>query len=264
MSDLPAPVDTLSESPPDVLAPVPTEGTYWVESRRPLSSLVFILPLLLAYEVGLLVLGHHAVRNGADAMLRHALDGIGFGQYYLLPLLTVSILLGWHHTTRQSWRLSRGVLSGMLAESALMALCLRLVLQLQGALFQQILAPTMQVSGGFSERLSDTVAQGVGFLGAGIYEELLFRLILVPSALAAFVAVGVPKRASLAAAIVVTSLIFSAAHYVGPYGDALQWFSFLFRFLAGVFFAVLFVYRGFGVAAGAHAGYDILVGLFHT
>lgn len=264
MSDLPAPVDTPPEAIPSELAPALDAGDYWTESRRPLSSLVFILPLLLVYEAGLVVLGPHAVRNGADALLRHALDGIGFGQYFLLPVLTVGILLGWHYTTRQPWRLARGVLSGMLVESVLMALCLRLVLQLQGALFQQIAAPALQWQSGTCAAFSDIVAQGVGFLGAGIYEELLFRLILVPLVGAALAAIGVPKRTSLTASILLTSLVFSAAHYVGPYGDALQWFSFLFRFLAGVFFAVLFVHRGFGVAAGTHAGYDILVGLFHA
>jgi membrane protease YdiL (CAAX protease family) len=69
-------------------------------------------------------------------------------------------------------------------------------------------------------------------------------------------------------AVLLTSLAFAAAHYAGPYGEPVQlfcstfWFSFSFRFLAGVFFGTLFVYRGFGVAAGTHAGYDILVGVF--
>jgi membrane protease YdiL (CAAX protease family) len=56
-------------------------------------------------------------------------------------------------------------------------------------------------------------------------------------------------------------VLFSAAHYVGPCGDPFRWLTFLFRFLAGVFFAVLFRYRGFGIAAGTHALYDVLVGL---
>ena len=60
-------------------------------------------------------------------------------------------------------------------------------------------------------------------------------------------------------AVLLTSTIFSAAHYLGPYGEAFDAFSFAFRFLAGAFFAVLFVYRGFGIAAGTHALYDIFV-----
>ena len=61
--------------------------------------------------------------------------------------------------------------------------------------------------------------------------------------------------------ITLTSLLFSAAHNIGPAGEPLRWFSFLFRFIAGVFFAILFVYRGYGIAVGTHALYDILIGL---
>ena len=49
-------------------------ATYWAESRRPFASLVFILPMLLAYEVGLLWLGSGGLRNGADVWLRQVLD----------------------------------------------------------------------------------------------------------------------------------------------------------------------------------------------
>jgi membrane protease YdiL (CAAX protease family) len=101
----------------------------------------------------------------------------------------------------------------------------------------------------------------VAFLGAGIYEEVLFRLMLLPCCVAALTRVGVPRAKSLVAAVIVTSLVFALAHYIGPHGDRWQSFSFLFRAVAGSFFATLFVYRGFGIAAGAHAGYDILVGL---
>jgi membrane protease YdiL (CAAX protease family) len=58
-----------------------------------------------------------------------------------------------------------------------------------------------------------------------------------------------------------TSVLFSAAHYVGPFAYDFDWFTFIFRTLAGIFFSLLFVYRGFGIAAGAHAGYDVLVGI---
>lgn len=51
-------------------------------------------------------------------------------------------------------------------------------------------------------------------------------------------------------------------HNIGPLGESFQWYTFCFRTTAGLFFAALFVYRGFGVAAGTHAAYDILVGLF--
>ncbi len=226
---------------------------YWAESRRPLASLVFIAPLLLAYETGVLILGPHAVRNGADAWLRQLLDLIGFGQYFLLPLLTTGTLLGWHYVTRQPWRLSRGLFWGMVGECLLLAFCLRLLSQLQGILVQTMMEPI-----GLS--ISHAMAVVVGFLGAGIYEELLFRLILLSLAVWGLKHLGLGPGPRMAAAVLLTSLLFAAAHYVGQHGEPLDGYSFLFRFLAGGFFSILFVCRGFGIAAGTHAGYDILVG----
>jgi hypothetical protein len=54
---------------------------------------------------------------------------------------------------------------------------------------------------------------------------------------------------------------FAAAHHVGPYGEPMNPYVFLFRAIAGLYFTVLFIARGFGIAVGAHAGYDILVGV---
>jgi len=62
-------------------------------------------------------------------------------------------------------------------------------------------------------------------------------------------------------AVFTTSVLFSAAHYVGPAADHLNLFSFVFRATAGVFFALLFVARGFGITAGSHAAYDLFVGV---
>lgn len=229
--------------------------TYWVESRRPLASLVFIAPLLVAYETGVLLLGTEQVRNGADVWLRQLLDLVGFGQYFLLPALTVSTLLAWHYLTREPWQLSRGLVSGMAAESIALAVCLRLILHAQGLFFPQWPAP-LTVS------LGPVMVRAVSYLGAGIYEELLFRLMLLAPMAWGLRRLGSKPAASCIAAVVVTSLLFTAAHHVGPGGYHFVWFDFVFRFLAGVFFSILFLYRGFGIAAGAHAGYDILVGAF--
>jgi membrane protease YdiL (CAAX protease family) len=224
---------------------------YWRESRQPWTSLVFIAPLLAVYEAGVLLLG---VQNGADAWMRGVLDLLGFGQHFLLPILTVGILLGWQHLTHQPWKVSGWVLSTMIAECLLLAIGLRLLWQLQSSLLQAAAPATMS--------LGAECKKAVGFLGAGVYEELLFRLILLSAVIWGFRRLRVGPRKSLFAAVLLTSLLFAAAHNVGPFGYAFYWFTFMFRFLAGVFFSLLFVFRGFGIAAGAHAMYDILVGVF--
>ena len=217
---------------------------YWIASRRPLAGLVFVAPLLVVYEVGVLLLG---VQTGADAFMRRLLELLGFGQHFLLPILTVCILLGWHYLSREPWQLSGSIISAMAIESLLLGVCLRMIS------FVQDMVVAMSVGGKFKD--------AVGYLGAGIYEELLFRLILLGLLAWALRRAGASPRVGLIVAAILTSLLFAAAHYriVWPGGDDFQWFSFTFRFLAGMYFSVVFIYRGFGIAAGSHAAYDILV-----
>ena len=101
----------------------------------------------------------------------------------------------------------------------------------------------------------------VRYFGAGIYEELLFRLILVPIAMAVVGLAIAPRRPKIIVVLVVTSALFSLAHYVGPHGEDFAVYTFVFRFIAGGIFALLFIFRGFGIAVGTHALYDIFVGL---
>ena len=236
-----------------------SHGGYWRDSMRPLVSLAFVAPMLACYEAGVLLLGPQALRNGADVWLRRLLDAMGFGQYFLLPLLTCGILLAWHHAARHQWKVRWSVCGGMLGESLALGVALLFAAQLQHSMFAALSAPDFAAA----EISSAAIAGGriLGYFGAGIYEELLFRLMLLPLAIAALRWCGAGPRASLAAAVLVTSLVFSAAHYelFAAHGDAFEWFSFTFRFTAGVFFSLLFVLRGFGVTVGAHAFYDILV-----
>ncbi len=238
-------------------------GYYWQQSRRPLTCLAFVAPLLALYEVGVLWLGPLAMRNGADVWLRQLLDLLGFGQYFLLPVLTVAILLGWHHTTRQTWQVVPSVLYGMLAECLLLAVTLVVIARLQGALWSMFLPAQVDwpVHASLTTAAVGSGGKLIGFIGAGIYEEVLFRLMMLPLAAWALRLASFSPRQSLVGAVVVTSLLFSTAHYIGPHGQEFAAATFLFRFIAGGFFAVLFVYRGFGIAAGTHALYDILVGL---
>jgi hypothetical protein len=94
-------------------------------------------------------------------------------------------------------------------------------------------------------------------LGAGLYEELFFRVILVGGiAAGARVILGFGRGLSGAIAVLIGALIFSAFHYIGPYGDAFTIQSFVFRALSGVAFSGLYLLRGFGITAWTHALYD--------
>jgi membrane protease YdiL (CAAX protease family) len=236
---------------PDSAAGSGHAESYWTLSRMPLTSLVFTLPLVLAYEGGVLALGRGSPRNGADIWLRQLLDAAGFGSYFLLPTLTLIGLLAWHHIEHDQWRFRPAVLAGMAVECVLWAAALVGLARLQDQFWP--LAAGIAADG--------PLARLVAFCGAGLYEEVLFRLLLLPALAWAFARLGFSGAAAGLFGLVGSSVLFSLAHYVGPLGDTFTLYSFTFRFLAGLFFAVLFSLRGFGIAAGTHAFYDILVGL---
>jgi hypothetical protein len=227
-----------------------SDDSYWSVSRRPLTSLVFSLPLVLAYEGGVLLLGRTAARNGADVWLRTLLDRLGFGEYFLLPVLTLVGLLAWHHVEHDRWRFNGRVLAGMTGECVLWAVVLLGIARLQDRVWP------LAAAGG-----ETVLARLVAFCGAGLYEEVLFRLLLLPAVVWVATRLGAGPPAAAAWGVLGSSLLFSLAHYVGPLGDVFNPYSFTFRFLAGCFFAVIFEIRGFGIAAGSHAAYDMLVGL---
>lgn len=210
------------------------------------------MPLVLAYEGGVLLLGRGTPRNGADVWLRSLLDAFGFGEYFLLPLLTVVGLLAWHHVENDRWSFRPGLLVAMAVESVLLAFLLVGIARMQERLWPLLLG--VMAEGG-------TITRLIGFCGAGLYEEVLFRLLLLPAVVWSLSLLGWSSGRGLFWGIVITSLLFSAAHYVGPLGDTLDLYSFTFRALAGLFFGLLFVVRGFGITAGTHAAYDMLVGL---
>jgi len=237
----------------------PQPAEYWFATREPLVSLVFLAPLLLLYEAGVLLFGGPApetIRNGADYWMRGWLAQAGLTGEWPLPALVVGVLLVWHLIGKYAWRVSAETLLGMFAESLLFAFVLVVLGQIQGVAFNR-----MEANLGLAAGLKSISAPVITYTGAGLYEEVLFRLCLLPAAYLLFRGVQLSKGWSAGLAVVATSLLFAAAHYVGGDAYELTLFSFTFRTLAGLFFAGLFVVRGFGITVGCHAAYDLLVGM---
>ncbi len=250
----------------------PETDNYWAATKHPWACVLFVLPLLAIYEIGLYVTGN-AARNGADAWLRAALNEIGLSPVYGAPCLLLFVLLAWGLGRRQDRPTDKvGVWVGMIGESAAYAL---LLLALSQGLWH-ILLRTDEVFGQPSQRIaplqlnSEAGVDGpklvwlqiVSFCGAGIYEETLFRLMLFAGCLRLLAwSDETSTTIPLVLAGFVSALLFAGAHHIGPNGDPFNIYVLSFRTFAGLYFAWLYYARGFGIAVGAHAGYDVLVGL---
>jgi hypothetical protein len=238
-----------------------TMGRYFETTRTHTYSLLFALPLLVLYELGAMMIGGRGggMRNGADVLLRTLLSTGGVqGTLAFTAVLAVgaAVLVGLERK-RKRVPLHGRYFALMMAESAAYAV-------LFGGL---IAAATQMVLGGVVRMAADggditrmPLFDGVVLsLGAGIYEELLFRVLLTGGLFALLVAIGTRKSTAGVVAVVVSAFIFSAFHYVGPYAYPLELNSFTFRFLAGLAFSALYMVRGFGVAAWTHALYDVFL-----
>lgn len=233
---------------------------YYQATRHPWCCLWFVLPLLVLYELGVFLLAPTdplALRNGADSWINSLLEQLGLGHSLWPALFLVVILAGWSWQRRQDRPTDlAGTLAGMLAESMVFAVLLWILGRSFGPLLSYLGVP-LQMAG----QPDPTVARLVSFLGAGIYEEALFRLLLFSGLWTLFRLADVPEPGAMGLAVICSALAFAAAHNLGPAGEPFDLFRFSFRSCAGAYFALLFRARGFGISVGAHTGYDVLVGI---
>jgi membrane protease YdiL (CAAX protease family) len=233
---------------------------YFQATRHPWPTLLLLLPLLVAYESGILWFGGakpEMLRNGADAWLRMALDSVGLHQMLVAPALIALIFAGWSWLRRDDRpEGSLGVVSGMLLECFLFALVLWGLSHGFGP-FLRYIGITLSTGPSADPLLRRVIT----FVGAGIYEEILFRLLLFSGLAWTFRKALLSKSSAVVLAAIISALLFAAAHHVGPFGEKMDSYVFLFRTAAGIFFALVYQLRGFGIAVGAHACYDVLVGL---
>ena len=204
------------------------------------ASLVLIFPVLLAYEIGVLFAGRV---NGADVVTRALYATLGSRTLYLLVHATIAILfLVWIRRGRRWDTLRLDVVAPVFLEAAIYALTLGTVITL---ILHHVLG--LAIGG-------DTL---ISACGAGVHEELVFRLGL----LAGLVAVlkGLERRIAIVVAFVVSSLLFAAAHHAGPGGEPFTTHAFAFRSLAGLAFAAIFWFRSLAHAVYAHVLYDLVV-----
>jgi membrane protease YdiL (CAAX protease family) len=242
-------------------------GNYFKRTLDPLPCLFFLLPLLVVYEIGTIVYATNLMTGEvqtikARSILQSMFGLMGVTGYSLPVYFVVGILLLWHLLRRDRFAFEPMLYVKMGLESAAWALPL-------AALMMMVVRVTLPQAAGVPEGVT-LQAMLVFSVGAGIYEELLFRLMgLSLVRLAAQKLLGFKPENANYIAIAVTSVAFALYHYSSPETFTLS--AALQYTLAGVFFSGVYAYRGFGIVVGAHAMYDVLVtfiywqtGMFNT
>ena len=227
--------------------------TYHRTTRSATYGFWSALPLFALYETMIVLVNLDAarpVRVGAGVWIKDLLAMTGASGGLLLALLVLGGGLAAYLLDRhRNIPLRSRYFVGLVAESAVYAVLVAIgVSSAVGALFAALPPP----EGALWTQLALSI-------GAGLYEELVFRVLLVGGlALLLRAVMQSPSEAYVLAALLGAAL-FSLAHYVGPLGDPFALPSFNFRFFFGLALNVLFLWRGFGVAAWTHALYDVMV-----
>lgn len=219
---------------------------------KPLESLVFLLPLIVFYELGS---WHAKERVIAFDFVWRFLELFGPVGALAPSLAVVVILLATHFASREPFRVRWPRVALMYLEAAALAMPLLLMVRLLNS-------GALAGGSGTSDGLLDQIALSVG---AGIYEELVFRLVMI--SLIVMIGVDILRldRAGVAAFAVIASSLFFAAHHHPPIGnDPFSAGAFAFRTAAGMYLAGIFWFRGYGPAAGCHAAYNIMIVVLGT
>jgi len=284
-----------------------TPDSYLERTSRPVYALVFLLPFIVFYEIGSIfintdVLDQSQVRVVAFVWLQNLLEYIGAGSrlaWAAPPLAVVVILTALQLVSRKRWYFGINDIWPMAVECILLAaplIVLSLFLsspaQPKGGVVQQqysaaqaqsqaipnsSLVAVVDLSSSAADTAGSTLkgksllADIVTGIGAGIYEELIFRLILICALMLLFQDIlRFNHNNSIILSVFVSAALFSAHHHIVFVNGQLSasapfnWTEFGFRTVAGIYFAVLFAIRGFAITAGTHTFYDIIATVINT
>tara|TARA_B100000029_G_scaffold474634_1_gene517170 strand:+ start:1676 stop:2395 length:720 start_codon:yes stop_codon:yes gene_type:complete len=227
--------------------------SYWTLSRSPYYSFIFVLPFLAIYEVMILILNKDEIislRNGADVLMRQFLALFGEWGFYVLSISYILVFLLVFLIQKKDWNITvikSDYLIGMLAEGTVWGFILYI--------FMKYIPVFLMFPSGKELFQQMTLA-----IGAGLYEELVFRVISI-AIIFHFLRLVFQwnKQFSLIITIIISGIIFSAFHFAGPYGDDFTLFLFIYRLLAGIILGIIYVIRGFGIVSYAHMIYNFII-----
>ena len=256
-------------------------NSYAERTSRPICALLYLVGFMLAFVIGTILIQPSAlsqslaepqVRVVAFIWVQNIMKFLGFSPRLALigtPLVVVVILLALQFTSKTPWRVKFEDLFLMAAECVLLTVPLIVLSLLLNR--EPPVANAVALAGQAAEVQNMLWVDIVTGIGAGIYEELVFRLVLICLLMLLFQDLfGMKKKLAVILSVVISAVLFSAHHHIffanGQFhqGDIFTVGKFIFRAIAGGYFAVLYAVRGFGITAGTHAFYNILAAMLRT
>ena len=227
---------------------------YFQYSKNILSSLLFIFPLIILYEFIAFFKFNNTdiiIRNTADTILRDFIRLFSDNVFLIQSIIILFFLISYYiynNKIKNSHTFNIKYFSFMYIEGFLYGLLLVYVLNGLNV-FARL--DTFQYN--------DYIISFYLCLGAGIWEEILFRLIIFNLIMYLASYLSNNNFLPLLLSIFISSIIFSLFHYIGTFSDTFSLYSFIIRFVGGVYLALIYYYRGIGIAMFSHFIYDFLI-----
>ena len=226
---------------------------YFRHSSTTYYSLIASLPLLIGYEILVTITQSPfwGIRNAADVWIRTFMMAFDIRPQYIffVMILCVIGIIPVIKIKGSAPPLKGSIFLFMFLEALAYSMVLGIVLHF-------MVRVVLLASGGLSGNALQNIALS---LGAGLFEEFFFRVLLLNILYWALRFILRTPLLTGVVSILIASLLFSLSHYIGNMADTFQWYSFIFRWLAGLLFTLLYFFRGFAITAYTHALYDIQV-----
>ncbi|MBM4054624.1 MAG: CPBP family intramembrane metalloprotease [Planctomycetes bacterium] len=226
------------------------KSLYFSRSKRLANSFVFILPLLILYEAGITFYGSD-LKNTADTIIKTPLTLFGKNGSLIFNLLVIAFLLASVFYIEKEHAFSVLLFFPMFLESVMYAFFIGYAI---GFVVYKMLFPYL-----LAIPFNSEVAGGILLsVGAGVYEEIVFRLLLVSALYFGITKIlKTSKPLGAVMSILFSALIFTLMHYIGSLSGEFTYTSFMFRILSGIVLSCIFMFRGIGIAVYTHAIYDV-------
>jgi len=242
---------------------------YGTESKKFYYSILFIIPFLIVYVIGLFkgAMGNYI--NGADAFFRmfgyflFNFIGVNVSKWLIGGVILIGIIIFISYLIIKRIRPKSYFLIIMLGETIVLSFIIALVVYfvLNRSLpdfFTFMPNPSVQEQMAFSGKIGFW-SKIVSSFGAGIFEELLFRVLLL-RVVYYFIAKSSQffgdDQTALIKAVIVSSVVFSLFH-LGS-GVSFPW-GYISIFISSLVLSTIYITRGYGIAAGSHAFYDVFL-----